>query len=149
MTTIGRHLTIDMYGCSCEILNDFEFIKAAMLAAITGANLTLQDLVGHQTEPQGLTVIALLGQSHMSIHTYPELNYAAVDIFTYDDYSQADKALAILKSYLKPEKIRTTNILRGDFGRQKDMKPRIRVSIAPLRRVRNTSARVWRFFRNR
>lgn len=149
MPSIGRHLTIDMYGCNYEILNDFEFIKTAMLAAITGANLTVQDLIGHKTEPQGLTAIALLGQSHMSIHTYPELNYAAVDLFTFGDYSHADKALTILKGYLKPEKIRTTNILRGDFGRQKDMKPRIRVSIAPLRRVRNTSARVWRFFRNK
>jgi len=149
MTSVGRHLTIDMYGCSYETINNFEFIKTAMLAAINGANLTLQDLVGHQTEPQGLTVVALLGQSHMSIHTYPELNYAAVDIFTYGDYSRADKALTILKGFLKPEKIRTTNIMRGDFGRQKDMKPRIRVSIAPLRRVRNTSARVWRFLRNK
>jgi S-adenosylmethionine decarboxylase len=149
MTTIGRHLTIDMYGCNKENLNDFEFIKTAMLAAISEANLTIKDIVGHQTEPQGLTIVALLGQSHMSIHTYPEQNYAAIDIFTCGDNTRPDRAISILKSFLKPEKLRTTNIMRGDFGRQKDMKPRIRVSIAPLRRMRNTSVRVWRFLRNR
>lgn len=149
MTSISRHLTIDMYGCSFENLNNFEFIKTAMLAAINETNLTVTDLVGHPTEPQGLTLIALLGKNHMSIHTYPELNYAAIDIYTCGDYSTPDKALPILKSFLKPDKTRTTNIMRGDFGRQKDMKPRIRVSIAPLRRVRNTSARVWRFLRNK
>jgi S-adenosylmethionine decarboxylase len=149
MTSIGRHLTIDMYGCNYENLNNYEFIKTAMLAAISETNLAITDLVGQQTEPQGLTIIALLGKSHMSIHTYPEINYAAVDIFTCGDYIYPDKALPVLKSFLKPEKMRTTNIMRGDFGRQKDMKPRIRVTIAPLRRVRNTSARVWRFLRNK
>lgn len=138
-----------MYGCNYENLNNFEFIKTAMLAAISDANLTVQDLVGHHTEPQGLTLIALLGQSHMSVHTYPEQNYAAIDFFTCGDYARPDKALTILKGFLKPEKIRTTTIMRGDFGRQKDMKPRIRVSIAPLRRMRNTSVRVWRFLRNK
>lgn len=146
MTSIGRHLTIDMYGCNYDQLNNLEFIKTAMLAAIKETNLTLVDLVGHQTEPQGLTVIALLGQSHMSIHTFPEQGYAAIDIFTYGDYTRPDKALTVLKKILKPEKTRMTNIMRG---LQKDMKPRIRVSIAPLRRMRNTSARVWRFFRNK
>lgn len=146
MTSIGRHLTIDMYGCNYDHLNNLEFIKTAMLAAIKETNLTLLDLVGHQTEPQGLTVIALLGQSHMSIHTFPEQSYAAIDIFTYGDYTHPDKALTVFKKILRPEKTRMTNIMRG---LQKDMKPRIRVSIAPLRRMRNTSARVWRFLRNK
>ncbi|MBP2662850.1 MAG: speH [Firmicutes bacterium] len=149
MTCIGRHLTIDMYGCNYDHLNNLEFIKTAMLTAIRETNLEVLDLVGHQTEPQGLTVIALLGQSHMSIHTFPEQRYVAVDIFTFGDYTRPDRALTVLKSFLKPDKTRTTNIMRGDFGLQKDMKPRIRVSIAPLRRVRNTSARVWRFLRNK
>lgn len=149
MTPIGKHLLIDMYGCNYDHLINLEFIKTAMLAAISEANLTIQDLVSHQTEAQGLTVIALLGQSHMSIHTYPELSYAAVDIFTYNDYTRPDRALSVLKNFFKPEKTRTTKIMRGDFGLQKDMRPRIRVSIAPLRRVRNTSARVWRFLRNK
>jgi len=146
MTSIGRHLTIDMYGCNYDHLNNLEFIKTAMLAAIKETNLTLLDLVGHQTEPQGLTVIALLGQSHISIHTFPEQSYAAIDIFSYGDYTCPDKALTAFKKILRPEKTRMTNIMRG---LQKDMKPRIRVSIAPLRRMRNTSARVWRFLRNK
>lgn len=149
MRTIGRHLTVDMYGCSFDNLNNLEFIKSAILAAVKEANMTLLDMSCHKFEPQGLTAIALLGQSHMSIHTYPELNYAAVDIFTCGEQSRPDRALVVLKRILKPEKTKTTNITRGDFGSLKDMKPRIRVSIAPLRRVRNTSARVWSFLRNK
>jgi S-adenosylmethionine decarboxylase len=138
-----------MYGCNVDSLNNLEFIKNAVLAAIKEANMTLLNLSYHQFEPQGLTALALLAESHISIHTYPELGYAAVDVFASGDLSRPDKVVAVLKSHLKPEKTKTTNIMRGDFGAQKDMKPRIKVSIAPLRRVRNTSAKVWRYLRNK
>ncbi|WP_371365733.1 S-adenosylmethionine decarboxylase proenzyme [Sporomusa rhizae] len=149
MKVIGKHLTVDMYGCSFDSLDNLEFIKTAMLEAVKEANMTLLNLSYHKFEPQGLTALALLAESHMSIHTYPELGYAAVDVFTCGDQSRPDKALAVLKSFLKPEKTKTTNIMRGDFGSQKDMKPRIKISIAPLRRVRNTSARVWSLLRKK
>lgn len=149
MKAIGKHLTVDMYGCNFESLNNLEYIKNVVISSIEQANMTLLNLTYHKFEPQGLTVLALLAESHLSIHTYPELGYAAVDVFTCGDHSRPDKAIAIMKTLLKPEKTKTTNIMRGDFGSQKDMKPRIKVSIAPLRRVRNTSARVWRYIRNK
>ena len=147
MKVIGKHLTVDMYGCSFEVLDDLEFVKNAMITAVKEANMTLLDFSSYKFEPQGLTALALLAESHMSIHTYPELGYAAVDVFTCGDHSRPDKAVAVLKSYLKPEKTKTTNIKRGDFGAEKDMKPKVSVSIAPLRRVRNTGAKVLNFLR--
>ncbi|MDF2876721.1 MAG: speH [Sporomusa sp.] len=149
MKVLGKQLTVDMYGCSFDNLNNLELVKNAMLAAVAETNVTLLNLSYHKFEPQGLSVLALLAKSHMSIHTYPELGYAAVDFLICGDQSRSDKALTVLKSFLKPEKTKTTHIMRGDFGSQKDMKPRIKVSIAPLRRVRNTSAKVWRFLRNK
>ncbi|WP_371376669.1 adenosylmethionine decarboxylase [Sporomusa aerivorans] len=149
MKPIGRHLTVDMYGCSFDNLNNLEFIKMAMLAAIDEVSLTLLSANYHKFEPHGLAALILLAESHMTIRTYPELGYAAFDIFTSDDLSRPERILAVLKRFLKPEKTKTTNIMRGDFGSQKDMKPRIRVSIAPLRRVRNTSAKVWSFLRKK
>ncbi len=149
MRLLGKHLAVDMYGCSFENLNNLELVKSALLAALARTNMTLLNLSCQTFEPQGLTVLALLSKSHISIHTYPELGYAAVDIFICGDPTRSDTALSVIKSFLKPEKTKTTHIMRGDFGSQKDMKPRIRVSIAPLRRVRNTSAKVWRFLRNK
>lgn len=149
MKAIGRHLTVDMYGCGFDNLNNLEFIKIALLAAIEEANMTLLNANYHQFEPYGLAALALLTESHLTIHTYPDLGYAAIDIFTSGDLSQPEKVLTVLRRYLKPEKTKTTNIMRGDFGSQKDMKPRIKVSIAPLRRVRNTSAKVWSYLRKK
>ena len=145
MKTLGRHLTVDMYGCKFEILNDIDFIKNAMTTAVREANLTMLDLSYYKFEPQGLTALALLSESHMSIHTYPELGFAAVDVFTGGDHARPDKAIAVLKTFLKPEKTKTTNIRRGDFGSESDMKPKVKVSIAPFRRVRNTGVRMLKF----
>lgn len=145
MKVIGKHLTVDMYGCGFAVLDDMDFVKNAMLTAVREANMTLLNFSAHKFEPQGLTALALLAESHMSIHTYPELGYAAVDVFTCGDHSRPDKAVAILKQFLKPEKTKTTNIRRGDFGSETDMKPRVKVSIAPLRRVRNTGVKVLNF----
>lgn len=145
MKVLGKHLTVDMYGCSFEVLDNLDYIKTAMTTAAEESNLTLLDFSYYKFDPQGLTALALLSESHMSIHTYPELGYAAVDVFTCGDLNRPDKAIAILKKFLKPEKTKTTNIRRGDFGSESDMKPKVKVSIAPLRRVRNTGARVLRF----
>lgn len=142
MKAIGKHLTVDMYGCSFAVLDDLAYIKEAMLTAVREANMTLLDFSYHKFEPQGLTALALLAESHISIHTYPELGYAAVDVFTCGDHSRPDRAVSILKQYLKPEKVKTTDIKRGDFGSLADMKPAVKVSITPLRRVKQTGAKV-------
>lgn len=141
----GKHVTVDMYGCSFDVLDNMEYIKNAITTAVEEANMTLLDFSYYKFDPQGLTALALLTESHMSVHTYPELGYAAVDVFTCGDHTHPEKAVAVLKKFLKPEKTKTTNIKRGDFGSESDMKPKIKVSIAPLRRVRNTGARVLRF----
>lgn len=145
MKIIGKHLTVDMYGCGFDTLDNLEFVKSAMLTAVREANMTLLDFSYYKFEPQGLTALALLAESHMSIHTYPELGYAAIDVFTCGDHSRPDKAVAILKTFLRPEKTKITNIRRGDFGSESDMKPKVKVSMTPLRRVRNTGARVLSF----
>jgi S-adenosylmethionine decarboxylase len=148
MGIISRHLTIDMYGCSFESLTTMEILKQAMLAAIAESNMTLLEFTEHQFQPQGLTglaALALLAEGHMSIHTFPDKGYAAIDLFNYSDASQPDNASKVLKKFLKPEKIKITNIKRGDFGSISDMKPKIRVSSTPIRRVRDTGAKVFKF----
>lgn len=145
LATIGRHLTIDMYGCRLESFDNIDFAKESMLSAIAEANMTLLSFTYHQFEPQGLAVWALLAEGHMSIHTYPKMSYTAIDIFTYGENIRPEQAVKILKHCFHPEKIKTTNIKRGDFGSISDMKPKIKISVTPLRRVRDTGAKVIRF----
>lgn len=142
---LGKHLSVDMYGCSFENLNNMDFIKNAIYAAISEAGMTPLEFNCHKFEPQGLAVLLLLAEGHISLHTYPDLGYAAIDIFTCEDQTRPNVMIKILKHYFRPGKTKTTTIKRGDFGSERDMRPRVKVSVAPLRRVRDTGARVLKF----
>lgn len=79
---VGVHCILEMYQCAPALLNDAEFVEEAIETAARHANSTLLKFQAHKFEPQGVTAIALLAESHLSIHTWPERGYAAVDIFT-------------------------------------------------------------------
>ena len=78
----SKHLLLELYRCNCEKLNDESFLRCILNRAAKLANATVLNLISNKFEPQGVTAIALLAESHISIHTWPESNYSAVDIFT-------------------------------------------------------------------
>jgi len=78
----SKHFLLELYRCNCEKLNDESFLRCTLNRAAKLANATVLNLISNKFEPQGVTAIALLAESHISIHTWPESNYSAVDIFT-------------------------------------------------------------------
>jgi len=78
----SKHFLLELYRCDCEKLNDESFLRCILHRAAKLANATVLNLISNKFEPQGVTAIALLAESHISIHTWPESNYSAVDIFT-------------------------------------------------------------------
>ena len=78
----SKHLLLELYRCDYEKLNDESFLRCTLNNASKLANATVLNLISNKFEPQGVTAIALLAESHISIHTWPESYYSAVDIFT-------------------------------------------------------------------
>ena len=78
----SKHLLLELYGCDYEKLNDEPFLRCALNRAAKLAKATVLNLISNKFEPHGVTAIALLAESHISVHTWPESNYSAVDIFT-------------------------------------------------------------------
>ena len=78
----SKHFLLELYRCDFEKLNDESFLRCTLSNAARLANATVLNLISNKFEPQGVTAIALLAESHLSIHTWPESNYSAVDIFT-------------------------------------------------------------------
>jgi len=78
----SKHLLLELYRCDSEKLNDESFLRCTLNKAAKLAKATVLHLISNKFEPQGVTAIALLAESHISIHTWPESNYSAVDIFT-------------------------------------------------------------------
>ena len=78
----SKHLLLELYRCDHEKLNDESFLRCTLNRAAKLANAIVLNLISNKFEPQGVTAIALLAESHISIHTWPESHYSAVDIFT-------------------------------------------------------------------
>ena len=99
----GKHLLLELYGCEFEKLNDESFLRCTLNKAAKLAKATILNLISNKFEPQGVTAIALLAESHISIHTWPESNYSAVDIFTCGKNMKPELASQYLINSLKAE----------------------------------------------
>jgi S-adenosylmethionine decarboxylase len=93
---IGKHCILELYDCSRSKLDDEAFLRSTITAAVQRAGATLLHLITHHFEPQGITGLALLAESHLSIHTWPESGYAAVDVFTCGDHTMPERACGAL-----------------------------------------------------
>ena len=78
----SKHLLLELYRCDCKKLNDESFLRCTLNRSAKLAKATVLNLISNKFEPLGVTAIALLAESHISIHTWPESNYSAIDIFT-------------------------------------------------------------------
>ncbi len=113
METLGKHIILEMYGCRFEDLDNETLILDTFREAIKQAKMTCLNLSSHKFSPQGVTALALLAESHMSIHTYPESGYAAADVFTCGLEGDPFLAMEVLVDILKPDKKTITYIPRG------------------------------------
>ena len=99
----SKHLLLELYKCDCVKLNDESYLRCVLNRAAKLANATVLNLISNKFEPQGVTAIALLAESHISIHTWPESNYSAVDIFTCGQNMLPELASQYLIEALKAE----------------------------------------------
>ncbi len=82
MKHLGRHVLAEICGCDFDILNDIEKVEEIMVNAALEAGAEIRECVFHKFSPQGVSGVVVISESHLAIHTWPELGYAAVDVFT-------------------------------------------------------------------
>ncbi len=95
---IGKHCILELYDCDKNKLNDEAFVRTSITIASKVAGAKLLNLITHRFDPQGVTGLALLAESHISIHTWPENGYAAVDVFTCGNHTVPDRACDVLRT---------------------------------------------------
>lgn len=109
----GRHLILDLYGCDQQLLDDYERLQQLLETALQMSNATILRIIGEKFKPQGVTLLALLAESHASIHSWPELGYVAIDLYTCGDKTNTDKAAQFLKHKLKAEISEQKELIRS------------------------------------
>ena len=97
---LGKHCILELYDCDESKLNDEDFIRTTIKIASKHSGATLLKLITHRFYPQGVTGLALLAESHISIHTWPESLYAAVDVFTCGDHTIPGSAASYMYTAL-------------------------------------------------
>ena len=107
-----KHILFDLEKCEFDLLNDESFIKETLEEASKVAKCEILKIETHKFEPQGVTGYALLAESHISIHTWPEKGIAKCDIFTCS--SDNDPIAAI--EYMK-ERFQTIHLKRWTCNR--------------------------------
>ena len=96
MEHLGRHVIIELWGCG-DVINDAALVENAMRNAVQAANATLLNIFVHEFSPQGVTGVAVLAESHLSIHTWPEYGYVAADVFTCGSTTKPNEAAEVLR----------------------------------------------------
>ncbi len=107
----GTHLIIDLYGA--DHLDDIAYIEATLRECVTKARATLLHIHLHHFEPNGgVSGVAVLAESHISIHTWPEYGYAALDVFMCGN-AEPQACTPILQQAFHAERIEVQELLRG------------------------------------
>ena len=107
----GTHLIVEVVGGSG--LDDPERVERALRRCVHACKATLLHLYLHRFQPQGVSGVAVLAESHISVHTWPEIGYGAFDVFMCGD-AEPWKAIDVLRSEFAAEDIQVKSLLRGD-----------------------------------
>jgi S-adenosylmethionine decarboxylase len=113
MKAIGRHIILEMWGC--QNLDSVETAEQALRQMVDALDVNLLDLKVYPFSPVGVTGMAIVSESHLVIHTWPEYGYAAVDVFTCGAAREPEDAMAVLRRLYAPERVTAMEINRGQF----------------------------------
>jgi len=149
VTILARQLTLDLYKCKSSALLDEAIIKREVENAIGSMGYRLVNSAVNKIEDGHTAFIFVCGEGHIVLHVYAELAYVAGDIFLMRENAEPERIFKDIRNIFKPEKTKTTFLKRGDFGREREVKPKIKTRVAPFRQIHNTGAKVIRILARR
>ena len=116
MYALGKQVLLELKQCDREVLEDIGEIREILLGAAERAKAKVVGESFHQFSPQGVSGVVIIAESHLSIHTWPEWSYAAVDIFTCGDSVNIDEAVEFMTRSLSCQNLSVLEISRGIVG---------------------------------
>ncbi len=114
---LGQHLLAEFYECDPNILNNPDVIEDVMTEAAVRCGATVVQKNFHMFSPYGVSGVVIIAESHLAIHTWPELGYAAVDLFTCGDSCNPKVAYDYLREKLHAGSAFCSELMRGMMSR--------------------------------
>jgi len=122
MKALGIHLLIELWSCNTHKIDNLDYLEKVMSQAAEVAGATVLRTAFQDFNPQGVSGVVVIAESHLTIHTWPEYGYAAVDIFTCGTSVNPWKAAGFLRQELEAEECSIRDFERGLPSPQRDDK---------------------------
>ena len=113
MKALGKHIVCELSGCDAQALTDLELVRSVMVGAAREANAEVMEVAFHRFMPQGVSGVVVIAESHLSIHTWPESGYAAMDFYTCGDHTDPWAACEFAAKAFAATSMLTTEVKRG------------------------------------
>lgn len=113
MHALGKHILLDLRDCNRDLLNDLDFLRNILVTAAEKAGAEVLEKTFRQFSPQGVSGVVVIAESHLSIHTWPEYGYVAVDVFTCGSSVKPEVAAETLIAALQCKNPSIIEINRG------------------------------------
>ncbi len=110
---LGRHVLAEFFDCDPNILNNVELVEKFMTEAAVECGATVVEKCFHMFSPHGVSGVVIISESHLAIHTWPELGYAAVDLFTCGESCDPKVAYQFLKKLFRSGNSNFSELKRG------------------------------------
>lgn len=117
MKQLGRHILVEMYNCDQDIVKNHDLVEEHMIEAANKIGATVVESVFHKFNPWGVSGAVIIKESHLTIHTWPEYGYAAIDLFTCGEGIDPLKGFDYLKEVFRSDRTEYKEITRGDMGK--------------------------------
>lgn len=120
MKALGTQHIAEFINCRYKFLNDAKMLEEVLKKVIEASGLHQVKMISHSFEPVGVTVVAIISESHIGMHTYPESGHVSLDVFTCSDAVKQTNMIELLKAELNPSQVRIVELQRGNPVEIKD-----------------------------
>jgi len=110
---VGHHYVAEASGCDPEIIGRVDKVEQILVRAAAVANVTIWSISFHRFSPNGVSGVVVISESHLSVHTWPELGYAALDIFTCGNDAKPEAAVEYALKGFGAKSMHITEVTRG------------------------------------
>jgi len=114
MEYLGRHLIVELYGCDYDRINNLEYVENTLKEATKLGNMHMVNSFFHKFGEVGVSGVIVIEESHISMHSWPEFKYLALDIFACGENVDIEKSLSFLLRKFEASKYSASEIKRGN-----------------------------------
>lgn len=111
--TIGHHYIVEASGCNPEVISKVEEVEQIMVRAAEAARVQVWSIAFHRFSPTGVSGVVVISESHLSVHTWPEFGYVALDIYTCGQSAKPEAAVEVALRAFQAKSVHITEVTRG------------------------------------